>query len=69
MKKKRKKFFEKLKESEKHHKPDRAQSNKFKCQQITVKSPLYGDIMITKDYFLFVSFGLSTPNKVVYAKK
>ena len=28
---------------------------------ITIASPIWGDIIITKDYFFFASFGLDTP--------
>ena len=66
---KRDKFFKALKESEQKNKPDRNQSNMFDCQQITVKSPLWGDILVTKEYFLYASFGLETPKTAIYVKK
>ena len=43
--------------------------NRFDAQMITIASPIWGDIVLTKDYFLFVSFGLDTPkDKYVYVK-
>ena len=44
--------------------------NRFDAQMITIASPIWGDIVITKDYFLFVSFGLPIPkDKYVYVKQ
>jgi len=65
----RKKFFDRLDVSEAKHKPDKQASNLFQCQQITIKSPLWGDIYITKEYFLFASFGLATPEDKVYVQR
>ena len=74
MEAKRKRFFDKLRENERKNKPDPndkliKNANEFQCQQITVKSPLWGDIFITKEFFMFVSFGLDTPSNYIYVKQ
>ena len=61
MRPKRDKFIEKLLKSESKNKPDL-----FSCQQITIKAIHWGDIIITKELFLFISFGLSTPEEYPY---
>ena len=67
---KRKRFFNKLKENERKNRPEiHKDANLFQCQQITVKSPLWGDIFITKEFFMFVSFGLDTPSNHIYVKQ
>ena len=45
-------------------------TNIFDAQMITIASPIWGDIVITKDYFFFASFGLDTPEdkQYVYVK-
>lgn len=66
---KRTKFFKELTQNEVAKKPDRNQadySNVFDCQQITIKCSLFGDIFITKDYFMFAAFALPTPKKYAY---
>ena len=62
---KRKSFLERLREGEVQNVPDRNANNLFEAQQITVKSPIWGDIYITKEYFLFASFGIKTPSNKV----
>ena len=45
-------------------------TNIFDAQMITIASPIWGDIILTKDYFFFASFGLDTPEdkQYVYVK-
>ena len=60
--KKRDKFINALLLNEKSNKPDQKVSNLFDAQMITIASPIWGDIIITKDYFFFASFGLDNPD-------
>ena len=67
--KKRDKFVEAVLKNEDQHKTHRELSNRFDAQMITIASPMWGDIILTKDFFLFVSFGLDPPkDKYVYLK-
>ena len=68
--KKRDKFIDSILRNEEPNKPYKDLSNRFDAQNITIASPIWGDIVITKDYFLFASFGLDTPkDKYVYVKQ
>ena len=57
---KRAKFLQNLLKNEQENKPNE-NPNRFDAQMITIASPIWGDIVLTKDYFLFVSFGLDIP--------
>ena len=59
-----------LLKNEEPNKPIQNMTNIFDAQMITIASPIWGDIIITKDYFFFASFGLDTPEdkQYVYVK-